>query len=120
MSETALRALLEALPDDALLPVKWVKAHLEAPACASSGAVVADLSAVDVAAELGRRPGTIRGWFARGDFPGAYRLHGREWRVPRAALRAYLDRQAAARRDDGDAGAVDLGSWRQHTRRRKE
>ena len=40
------------------------------------------------------RPLTVRGWLIAQDFRG-FKFNGRDWRVPRAALREYLDVQAA-------------------------
>ena len=103
-------AILAELPDEALLPVGWLRARLEAPAPTEP---VGGLSCADVAKMLDRTPGTVRGWCARGELKGSYRMHGnREWRVPRAALRAYLDAQAGRGRSYEDVGSVDLGSWR--------
>ncbi len=107
---TDLKAILEALPDDALVPVRWLRARLGAPAGTPDDRI-GDLSCTDVAKVLGRTPGCIRGWCARGEIPGAYRLNGREWRLPAAALRAYLDAHGS-KQSGKDAEAVDLGAWR--------
>ena len=105
-----LSTLLADLPDDALLPVGWIRARLRAPVAPKSDGL-ADLSCDVVAKQLGRKPGTIRGWCARGEIEGAYRLNDREWRIPAASLRAYLDK-AAERKDPRNGAAPDLGSWR--------
>ena len=105
----ALGGLLEPLPDEALVPVGWLRSYLRAPAPTEP---IGDLSCAQAAEALGRKPGTVRGWCARGEIPGAYRLNGREWRVPRAGLRAYLDGAASREREPVDPGSVDLGSWR--------
>jgi hypothetical protein len=52
-----------------------------------------DLTVSDVAGMFGRKPGTVRGWCEAGLFEHAYRNRGREWRIPRAALRVFQDRQ---------------------------
>ncbi len=106
-----LLAALDALPDGALVPVGWLRARLRTPEPVEP---VADCSCADVARMLDRRPGTIRGWCARGEMPGAYQLNGREWRIPRPSVRAYLDRQAAGGHNADNAGPVDLGTWRRH------
>jgi len=31
----------------------------------------------------------LRGWCEAGRFPGAYKLHDREWRIPLAAIEAF-------------------------------
>jgi len=53
-----------------------------------------DYSVLDLARLLGRGESTIRTWLGRGEIPGAYRIKGKEWRVPRAAWREFLDREA--------------------------
>lgn len=74
---------------------------------------VADLTVAQVAEETGRAVSTIRTWLGRGDIPGAYRLHGREWRIPRSALREYLRRGGQAGATDPELeGAGDLSAWR--------
>jgi len=35
----------------------------------------------------------VRAWVERGDFTGAYKLHGKEWRVPISSVEAFQDRQ---------------------------
>jgi excisionase family DNA binding protein len=108
--------LLEALPDEALVPVGFVR-RLLAERAAEQPDPVADLSVADVAAAFGRKTSTVRGWCTSARLP-AYKLNGREWRVTREALRAYQDAQRAAsaaparsrpRRPGREAG---LGSWR--------
>lgn len=109
VTEEQLVTLLSLLPDAALVPVGWLRAQLQRPEIADDG--VADLSCADVAKRLDRRPGTIRAWCQRGEMAGAYRLNKKEWRIPRASVRAYLDAQAKQGRVV-NAGPVDLGSWR--------
>ncbi len=106
----ALSKLLDLLPDDALVPVRWLRAQLRHPDVATDDGV-ADLSCADVAMMLGRTPGTIRGWCQRGEIAGAYRLNEREWRIPRPSLRAYLAAHGS-KRSEQTAAPVNLGSWR--------
>lgn len=110
MTEHQLAKLLEKLPDAAMLPVGWLRAQLQQPETTDDG--VGDLSCADVARELGRTPGCIRGWCARGEIADAYRLNKREWRIPRASLRGYLAKQAQRKDAAADVGTVNLGSWR--------
>lgn len=109
MSDLAL--LLRDLPDDALVPVRWLRERLEAPAVTPNDAPV-DLSCEEVARRLGRKACTVRGWCASGVIPRAYRLRGREYRIPQASLREFLDRQAAEEQEPGSATPVDLGAWK--------
>jgi len=108
MDAERLARLLDPFPDDALVPVRWLRAQLQRPALADDG--VGDLSCVDVAKLLRRKPGTIRGWCQRGEIK-AYQLNGKEWRIKRADLRTYLDTHGT-KRSEQTAAAVDLGSWR--------
>src|SRR5713101_6101688 len=109
MDATRLSRLLAQFPDDALVPVRWLRVQLRQTAAVQADGV-ADLSCADVAAELNRTPGTIRGWCQRGEIAGAYRLNKKEWRIPRASLREYLDAHGA-KRGEQNAETVDLGSW---------
>ena len=107
-----LSALLAELPDEAMIPVGWVRARLDSPMPEEADG---DLSCSDVAAILHRRPGTIRGWCFRKEIPGCYLLNGKSWLIPRASLRAYLDKQSKGK--PVDTRPVDLGSWRKTARR---
>jgi excisionase family DNA binding protein len=119
-----LRALAEALPAGTAVPVpRELLLELLADGGAAEVAPAiapADLTVAEVAARFGRQRSTVRGWLERGDFPGAYRLHGREWRIPAAALASFeaaarrppgADREPAARLPAGRQ-AVNLGAWR--------
>jgi len=102
---------LAGLPDDALVPVRWLRERLADAGDRDDR--LADLTVEEVAEELGRAPSTIRGWCGAERFLGAYRLRGREWRVPRESVRRMLDQE----RDGGpteerDPETVDLGTWR--------
>lgn len=82
---TRLRAAIAPMPSGSLVPVDWVRGLLdETPDDA-------DPTVEDVAEVLGRAPSTIRGWCRAGRLTGAYRLRGREWRIPRAALRSLRE-----------------------------
>lgn len=107
-----------ALPGT-MIPVESLRAALDeaeqggdVPAEGSDGE---DLTLEEAAERVHRAASTVRGWCNSGVLAGAYRLNGRDWRIPPAALRAYLDRQgerarttAAPRRGK----AADLGAWR--------
>jgi len=51
---------------------------------------------------------TVRAWVERGDFAGAYKLHGKEWRVPASAVEAFQNGQ---RRRTAKSKAR-LSAWR--------
>lgn len=101
-----LASAIRDLPDEALVPVGWVRERLDG----SSDVRLVDLTVSDAAEELGRAPSTIRTWCGEGRLRGAYRLRGREWRIPPSALRD-LGRQAVEKRE-GEGEPVDLGAWR--------
>lgn len=102
-----LRGALDPLPDGALVPVAWVRALVQD--CGGQEAV--DLTVEEAGRLLHRAPSTMRTWCARGHIPGAYRLAGREWRIPRAALQALGEGSGPQRTGDTSRPA-DLGSWR--------
>ncbi|MFG1691134.1 helix-turn-helix domain-containing protein [Gemmatimonadota bacterium] len=102
---------LDGLPDDALLPVKFIREQL-----GDAEDVEVDLTLEGVAEKVGRSISTVRGWCSSEKLKGAYRMNGREWRIPPASLEAYLDGQREGKREPRrrDGGPVDLGSWRKH------
>lgn len=117
--EEALSRILEGLPPGSAvsLPVDWLRAQLRAveePLLQVDP--VADLTVKELADELGRSVSTVRTWLSAGLIPRAYKLRDREWRVPRAGVREFLDHQACGTRPravSSERGRqVDLGSWR--------
>lgn len=111
----ALRAIATAVsPDQAVtVPAAWLLEVLNAEP-PPRPAVSLDLTVEQLAAQFGRKASTVRGWLERGDFPGAYRRQGREWRVPASAVQGYQERQRASA--STPAGSVELGAWRSHVR----
>ena len=119
---TGLRALAESLPPGTAIPVprETLLALLAGTATGevlSSDTPPADLTVPGVAARFGRHPSTVRAWLERGKLPGAYRLRGREWRIPPAALAAFeaAERAQWAERTQPSAtpsARADLGAWR--------
>jgi excisionase family DNA binding protein len=103
---TRIRQALAPIPRGSLVPVDYVRELLDQHDAPEG----VDLTVQDVATMLERAPSTIRTWCGAGRLPGAYRLQGREWRIPRSALRALREAPTEpARRADG---TVDLGSWK--------
>lgn len=100
----ALRQLAEGLPPGTAVPVtrEWLLELLAAP---TETPVDGDLTAAQVAKRFGRKASTIRGWCSDRVFKHAYRLNGRDWRIPLADVEAYEARQR------GGAGG-GLGAWR--------
>ena len=114
-----LRALAEALPPGTPIPVpaEVLRELLggEGRAEGMPTVVPADLTVCDLAVRFGRKPSTVRGWCEVGRFPGAYRLHGREWRIPAVALATF---EAEARNGSKPVSPMsrrkpaNLGTWR--------
>ena len=78
---------------------------------------IGDMTAQEVAAEVGRAVSTVRGWCCSGMIENAYKLNGREWRVSRAALLRFRDSQREAGRLPSSSALgrnhrPDLGAWR--------
>jgi len=103
----SLRKALAAMPPGTLVPRDWVLEQLSgvSPTPSESPALV-DLTIADLARLFGKRPSTVRGWVERGDFPGAYKLHGKEWRVPASDVETFQHRQRRAKSDSR------LSAWR--------
>jgi excisionase family DNA binding protein len=105
-------ATLDALPDDALLPVGWIR-QLVAGLDRTGGDDGLGLTVAQVAERTGRAPSTVRSWAAAGRLPGARRFCGREWRVPASALQALLggdEPPRSVQRLDTPRGG--LSAWR--------
>jgi hypothetical protein len=72
----------------------------------------ADLTVADLCTRFNRKPSAVRAWLERGDFPGAYKLKGRDWRVPAGAVQVFLAKQGIGEQATGRAAEGDLGAWR--------
>lgn len=65
-----------------------------------------------------RATGTVCSWLAAGLVPGAYKLNGREWRVPREGIVAFKAEQARQHpapersRTRERTPGTDISSWR--------
>lgn len=55
--------------------------------------VEVDLTCEGVGGLLGRDASVIREWCREARFPGAYKLRGKEWRIPRQALNDFQREQ---------------------------
>ena len=109
-----LRALAEALPTGSAVPVPR-EALLELlEAAEAPGISPTDPTVEEVANRYGRAPSTVRGWCDAGRFPGAYKLHDREWRIPAAAIEAFEKQERRRERPAGGRGrgARSLSDWR--------
>lgn len=95
-----------AMPPGTLVPRDWVLEKLDPGGDSPILATAIDLTIPALAELFGKRPSTVRAWVERGDFPGAYKLHGKEWRVPVSVVETFQDRQ---RRQTSRA---QLSAWR--------
>ena len=87
MSGRGLSEALAPLPDDAQVPVRWVRELL-----GGAETELVDLTLEQISVETGKAVSTVRGWCASGELRG-YKLHGKQWRVPAFALREFFDGQ---------------------------
>lgn len=116
-----LVAELQALPPGSLVPRDWILGRLadqvpaqDAPPLGTAPTV--DRTVHDLAILFGKRPSTVRTWIERGDFPGSYKLNGKEWRVPAAAIDAFQQAQRTRSAPPHAGAKTGLAAWR-HSRR---
>ena len=102
-----LRRLAEALPPGAAVsvPREWLLELLADPGQAGGP----DLTVPELAKLFTRSEASVRSWLERGEFEGAYKLGGKAWRIPRAAVTGFRERQASRPQE---SGAVSLSDWR--------
>jgi len=113
-----IRLIIAALPSDAsavTLTRADLAALVEGTDPEQPPSPARDLTVEEVAEETRRAPSTVRGWLITGDLRG-YKLNGRDWRISRVALQAYLDEQKgrthAGRRAPEMEDEVDIAAWR--------
>ena len=113
-----LRALHDALPSGgAIMLTREAIGEIlgiAAAVPATESGQERDLTLDEAAEKVGRAVSTVRGWCASGELGGAYKLQGRDWRIPPAALQAFLRAQHEDKGTHIPSGRkVDLGSWRE-------
>lgn len=104
-----LRDLAERLPSGATLTFTrdgLLGLATEDDADIGALGVRGDLTIAELAARFHRSSSTIRGWCQRGRFEDAYKLNGRDWRVPPAGVDAFLAEQR------GQRPVARLDDWR--------
>ena len=108
----SLRIAAEHLPPGASITVSR-EALLEALNGRRNASQAADFTVAQVAKQFGRSKSCIRSWLEQQLLRG-YRLRGREWRVPPAAIREFEDaeRNGRHRKRASRNRAAELGAWR--------
>ncbi len=104
-----LRQLAERLPPGGSLTL--TRAGLLELAAVDEGeldqpAARADFTVAELAARFHRSQSTVRDWCEHGRFAGAYKLNGRDWRIPQAGVDGFLSEQR------GESPVAQLGAWR--------
>ena len=118
MTLEELRELAARLPPGSSVTLPR-GALLEAVGEPSRSQPSADLTVAQLAARFYRSPSTVRAWVEAGRFPDAYKLEGRDWRVPELSVTAFI---AAQRHVPGQPSSISshrptLGDWRNARRR---
>ena len=68
----------------------------------------AEFTVGELAIRFHRSASTVRDWCEHGRFEGTYKLNGREWRIPQAAIDAFL----AEQRRRPPEPVTGLSAWR--------
>ena len=108
-----IRRIVAEMPDEAAVtfPVVWLRQQLEVEG--PDGVEIDDLTCERAAEALDRSASTVRDWCRAGNILGAYRLKGREWRIPKSALREFLDSQEhPPPKTTRPHAEADLSAWR--------
>ena len=69
----------------------------------------------EVARRFHRSASNVRGWCEHGRFEGAYKLNGRDWRIPQAGVDAFVIKQRSespVAQKRGESPVAQLGAWR--------
>jgi len=110
-----LQSLLTLLPNGAM--VTFSRTDLEDLLSTEVGPEAptkehADYSVTELAERFGRSRQAVRDWIKKGDLQ-AYRFRGREYRITRAALAAFEERQRnRGTRSGSTSRPPDLSAWR--------
>ena len=117
MALQRLRQAVELLPEGSsvLLTRQTLLEALEAVPGPTDGSWV-DLTVEETGRRFGRAPSTVRAWISAGRLPGAYKLRGKEWRLPQATLTAFESAERSGGR--GASTANPKGGALAHPRSR--
>ena len=113
MTASEFRGWLATLAEaQATIPAAEVLRRL--PDGADSPHQARDMPLEQVASEVGRAVSTVRTWLNSERLTG-YKLNGRDWRIPQAALRKFLDAQQGreATGNQVQNGEAEWNDWRQ-------
>ncbi len=89
------------MPPGTLVPRDWLLEELSgAVVTQTASSELVDFTIRDLAKMFGKRPSTVRAWVERGDFAGAYKLHGKEWRIPGEGVKQFQQQQRARKHVD--------------------
>jgi len=113
MTLEELRELAARLPPGSSVTLPR-DALLEAVGEPSRSQPSADLTVAQLAARFYRSPSTVRAWVEAGRFPDAYKLEGRDWRVPESSLAAFIAAQRRGPRPPSSIPATpsSISAWR--------
>ncbi len=115
-SRDHLRALVDASPVGALLtvPRDWLCDVLSSAGADAAPAIVeaADLTVAEFGRLFTRTPSTVRLWCEQGKIPGAWKLSGKQWRIPRQSIEQFRQKQGAPPSAAVPPSTGDIGDWR--------
>ena len=114
MTIADLERLVASHAPGSLIPRDWLLEQLKG-VDGDAGDPLADMTIEEAGVVLGRSLSPVREYCRRDLLPGAYRQRGREWKVPREAIRAFQRAEASDKKpptpNDRRAPA-HLSSWR--------
>jgi len=114
---TQLQAMVDGMPpgSSVSLPVDWLQSLLEQEVKRVGDMPDDLLTLEEVGKRLGRAVSTARSWCNSGKIPGAFRLHGKDWRIPTKALQELIESQSRAEQAPKGIPShpgAELASWR--------
>jgi hypothetical protein len=105
-----IRQLIAGVPEEAA--VTLLVSTLRSGVGLAADDRLEDLAVPQVAAQVGRKPATVRAWIGQRRLQG-YRLNGRDWRIARRLSRPFSNSNAAStRKHRPGASQTNLRAWR--------
>lgn len=112
--EQQLRELVQVADPNGTVTVRWLARLLGEDVLEAGRSPQStpqrDLTVEEVAQHFGRAPSTVRGWLSREELRG-YKLNGRDWRIPPAAVKEYEQQQLREELPPDEKG-TDISDWR--------